>query len=723
MAIRRSVQIVRRATAVATACQVALVVWACGGKPSEPAKPTAPDDRALRVRIAHAEARRAAGLDELLELAKHGTTPERVLALRGLGRVGGPRALDALIGALRDPDPEILGAAGSAIGVLASLDESDAGTPALTRALVDALPRAKDHAPAIIEAIGRAGDVTAQRMLAMCVEAGTVNLKAEACAIALGRYGRRKLAFEPDARSALGNAIESSDARVRYAAVWALSREHKPTASAADEAIVARLAKRLADEQPETRAQAAAALAKRPGMIAARGELAAALRDRDWRVAVEAVRALTGEHADPQSHDAVATALGLRFAQLEAGDATEAHVVAEALRALASKTARPSVLRAIEELVPRIAAAKRLPPLTRGWIACLAQAAIARGAKPPDYAKVETCGGGELPDHLRLPLLGDLVTANTGTLAQRRGAVKLLLAHADARVRVAGLAALPALWKAGDDGDRRAALATVIAALGSTDPVVAGNAVDAATAVYEAGDKNDRWDRAALDAAVVGRARIEKEAELGAALLELIGKREIASGAPACRAALGGAPVLARAAATCLSALGEPATAAIGAAEPPALDVASVIGRRLLWHLQTTRGEILIVLRPDVAPWAVAAIVALTRKGLYDNLEFHRVVPDFVVQGGDPTQSGWGGPGFTLPAEPSAGAGYVTGGVGMADAGRDSAGSQWFVMHARAPHLDGRYTWVGSVEAGQPAADALVIGDRVIRATIEEVRE
>jgi peptidyl-prolyl cis-trans isomerase B (cyclophilin B) len=94
-----------------------------------------------------------------------------------------------------------------------------------------------------------------------------------------------------------------------------------------------------------------------------------------------------------------------------------------------------------------------------------------------------------------------------------------------------------------------------------------------------------------------------------------------------------------------------------------------------------------IQLRPDVAPWAVATIVALTRKGFYNGLEFHRVVPNFVVQGGDPTESGSGGPGFSIPAEPatqSDGPGYTAGGVGIADAGRDSGGSQWFVMHSRA---------------------------------------
>jgi cyclophilin family peptidyl-prolyl cis-trans isomerase len=160
----------------------------------------------------------------------------------------------------------------------------------------------------------------------------------------------------------------------------------------------------------------------------------------------------------------------------------------------------------------------------------------------------------------------------------------------------------------------------------------------------------------------------------------------------------------------------------IGVASPPPVDIASVIGKKIIWHLSTTQGAIDIELLPDIAPWNVATIVSLTQKGFYDGLAFHRVVYDFVVQGGDPTQSGWGGPGFTTPAEPSTlvdGAAFVEGGVGIADAGRDSGGSQFFIMHAAAPHLDGRYTQIGRVIDGQKSADAMRIGDRVLRATIE----
>ena len=149
----------------------------------------------------------------------------------------------------------------------------------------------------------------------------------------------------------------------------------------------------------------------------------------------------------------------------------------------------------------------------------------------------------------------------------------------------------------------------------------------------------------------------------------------------------------------------------------PPFDPAAVLGAPLVWRLVTTRGTIDIELAADAAPWHVAALVALTRKGFYDGLRFHRVVPGFVVQGGDPHGTGWGGPGFHLPAEPSNGR-FDRGAVGVADAGKDTGGSQFFVMHARAPHLEGRYTRVGEVIAGLDVVDALIVGDTIVTATI-----
>src|SRR5262249_28426177 len=236
--------------------------------------------------------------------------------------------------------------------------------------------------------------------------------------------------------------------------------------------------------------------------------------------------------------------------------------------------------------------------LTRGWIECLAAVATVRGSPTPDFGIIAACGHGLLPDHLRLPLLGELIDANAGDLATRRAALHTLITHADPRVRAAALGALAAMWKAGDASDHRTAITTLVAALATPSPIIAGSAIDAAGALYDL--QLDPADKTALDTALVTRAATETDPELGSSLLELVGKRAIASGAEACRAGLTGHPVRARAAAKCLTALGEAAAPPPPTpAKAPPVDVTVAIGAPVHWHLTTSRGEIASVLRPD----------------------------------------------------------------------------------------------------------------------------
>ena len=686
-----------------------------------PKVPSERDDRPDRILIARAEASREVNV--LVGLASSADLHVRALALRGLGRVGGPRAMSTLEGALADPDPNVLAAAAAAIGVAVSLDDIEVKDLAtVSTELVGAVSRAGAGKAIVVEAIGRAGDSSAQRELALHLnDAPPI---AEAAAIALGRFGRRKIALEAHTCDELiAVSAASRERTVRYAAVYALSRaiQPKPTTGAPETscstALDRALAARVTDEDAETRAQSIAGLARRGSVAVARKVIEDALRDRDWRVAVEAVRALAGDKADDAGRDAVAAAVVRRYADLDRGVASESQIVIEGLRTLAPAGKQPVVASAAIALAEAAASSQTISPITSGWIECLAQAITIRAADSPRLDLLAGCGHGKLPDHLRLPLVAQAIEAKVGSLDARRKAFVALVSHADARIKGAALGVIATL--AGGDPDNRALVGTMVTALASPDPIVAGSAVDALPALYDAVTAESRG---VLDGAVVARAATETDPELAASILQLIGKRAITSGADACRAGLAGHVVRARAAVECLQALGEPSSARPAAAVVPPVDVATVIGASMFWHLTTSQGEIVIALRPDIAPWAVATIVTLTRKGFYDGLEFHRVVPDFVVQGGDPTQSGWGGPGFTTPAEPATTVdtpGYVVGGVGIADAGRDSGGSQWFIMHSRAAHLDARYTWIGSVESGQKYADALQIGDKVVRAVVE----
>ena len=128
--------------------------------------------------------------------------------------------------------------------------------------------------------------------------------------------------------------------------------------------------------------------------------------------------------------------------------------------------------------------------------------------------------------------------------------------------------------------------------------------------------------------------------------------------------------------------------------------------------IDTTMGTIVVQLDPAKAPQHVNSFVFLARDGFYDGVIFHRVIPGFMIQGGDPTGTGEGGPGYTLKAEFND-TPHDRGILSMARTNDpDSAGSQFFVMHGRAPHLDGKYTAFGKVTKGLEVIDKIVNAPR-----------
>ena len=123
---------------------------------------------------------------------------------------------------------------------------------------------------------------------------------------------------------------------------------------------------------------------------------------------------------------------------------------------------------------------------------------------------------------------------------------------------------------------------------------------------------------------------------------------------------------------------------------------------------------------PEDAPKTVENFVTLARKGFYDGLTFHRVVPDFVVQGGCPKGDGTGGPGHTVKAEFNKQK-HVRGSVAMARSQHpDSAGCQFYITYGATPHLDGNYTVFGKVVTGMEHVDRIKQGDRMTSVAIQE---
>jgi cyclophilin family peptidyl-prolyl cis-trans isomerase len=137
--------------------------------------------------------------------------------------------------------------------------------------------------------------------------------------------------------------------------------------------------------------------------------------------------------------------------------------------------------------------------------------------------------------------------------------------------------------------------------------------------------------------------------------------------------------------------------------------------------VRTTRGTFRFELYYQEAPFTVESFISLARKHFYDGLLFHRVVPNFVVQGGDPRGDGTGGPPYTIRSEFGERS-FRRGDVGIASSGKDTEGSQFFIMHSPAPHLDGRYTLFGTVIEGMDVVDRLEIGDRMLDIQIDPSR-
>lgn len=144
--------------------------------------------------------------------------------------------------------------------------------------------------------------------------------------------------------------------------------------------------------------------------------------------------------------------------------------------------------------------------------------------------------------------------------------------------------------------------------------------------------------------------------------------------------------------------------------------------------IETAKGKIVIELYPEDAPITVQNFVTLTKKGFYNGLTFHRVEPGFVIQGGDPSGNGTGGPGYSIKNENNKVLKHDVGAVAMANAGRDTAGSQFYIvitkpasfLDAKDPDGVNKYTLFGKVVSGQDVAEKIAVGDKMTKVSVVE---
>lgn len=152
---------------------------------------------------------------------------------------------------------------------------------------------------------------------------------------------------------------------------------------------------------------------------------------------------------------------------------------------------------------------------------------------------------------------------------------------------------------------------------------------------------------------------------------------------------------------------------------PPEMQINT--DKTLKVKIETTQGDIDLEVYPQHAPKTVNNFVFLASEGFYDGVVFHRVISNFMIQGGDPTGTGSGGPGYKFEDEVNNNPlKHEQGVISMANAGPNTNGSQFFITHSPQPHLNGNHTVFGKVVKGQNVVDAVQQGDKIVHLTISK---
>ncbi|HPC84253.1 MAG TPA: peptidylprolyl isomerase [Thermoanaerobaculaceae bacterium] len=635
-------------------------------------------DAARAALLAAADGRRfEAG--QLATLARSADPWLRAETARVLGRLDRLETLDTLAALSRDPMPEVRVQAVEAIGRLALRWPGG-------------LPQAEAK---------RAGAILAKAMKDPAAE-----VRAAACwaapAVPFGKRGEllaRRARTDP-----------SLEVRVRaLAELWRLSEQNWVATAAA------------AAREPDSRVRQAAAWSLARGGPGAGPVLAACAADRDPAVQVAALDGARRGHAAALWGPALAaTGAGDAMVRAAAWTALAAALDAEPTRTLPQEIER-RLAATIEQRDPeraqeRVAAirlagaakvcAARLEVVADGgenWVAAEAAAALGRWPERAEAVRrIATTDG----DPRQLVVIRSLakVAGGTTTLA-------VLLSHSEARVRLAAAEAAAASGapELGPALDAR---------LDDPDAAVRATAIEALSRAGRLPPTEELLGRLA-------RERESKEADGALALIEALGAaRELASEVKeALRQSAGVRDAsVARAAWAVLVGHGEklaPPVVATGEDSEHYRAVARWARTPRWLEVVTERGTLQIELDTLQAPLATHRLWRLVEDRFFDGLTFHRVVPTFVAQGGDPRGDGWGGPGFTLRHEDSL-TPYGPGAVGLAHAGPDTAGCQLFVTLTRQFHLDGRYPVVGKVVHGLEVARRLRVGDRILRVRATE---
>ena len=629
----------------------------------------------LGALLAASDARRfdAAPLREALSHSNPAVRRQGALAA---GRMGDAAAVDLLLPALNDSSLFVQAAAAFALGLL----KDARAIPGLMLSV-----RGEGQVEAVT-AIAKIGGDEGARALSEIIASGTPEASSTVVDQALLE------AWRLGTRAPLGQLVRFADARTsttRWRALYSLARLR----AVAGAPVMIRA---LSDQDPQIRAVAARGITRAlldSARISSQGAVDALrrlLEDQDAQIRVNALRALASLR-----DSSVAGAVAPLAADRDIGVAVQAETTLGVIRGAA----------ALEALRAR---------LTNSVFALRRQAVIA-------LAQADSAGGVAAAG----PLTGDAdwrwrsVAAEAFGAARARDRLEAQLADPDGRVVAQALLALQRIVPATDTALPAQARALLVHA----DPAVRSVAADLLARQPKVEDVDllvAAYNRA--DGDPFNDARLSAVSALGAiAGSSSSGRLRVATNFISA-VQRPGDYLVRRLAADTLPDTRDAWGAVLPIATGRTIAEYREIARRWLWPamagtnphvtLETDRGTLDIELLPAEAPITVAAFLDLVEKRYFDGTRWHRVVPNFVVQDGDPRGDGWGGPGFMLRDEINP-VRYDAGRVGMALSGPDTGGSQYFITHSAQPHLDGIYTIFGRVVSGVVVLNAIAQGDRI----------
>ena len=733
----------RSLTPAALACAAATLLLAPAAfarrpQPRRPAQPARGAARAAAqqrvpeetlLRIVRAEDERRWDSDDLGALLSDASAPVRARAALAAGRVGDARAVPTLLSLLTtDKSLDVRARAAFALG---EIESPQAVEPLVVASRPGQAANVRARA---VEALGKIAAALPREDQANSKKIGDAVIAAlnyeqgrrprpdrEVVLLALTAALRAR---PQDAGRAVAQFLDLGDERVRADAANTLARLRSKDANDKLRAL-------LADRDAVARANAARALGAAEDKQSLDALVNAATKDADLRVRVSALRAVAAlreaRAAGPLVEHA-ARLLAAHRAEKKAspaarpGGSNELLEVAAAVGRVLSDTndARAlELLRALREV--------------EGYAAPEVEVAFARVA-PAQYMRERPFTNLHLraADNKLAWQAVASIAQGLGELAQlssARSGNAVLTVQADAQLALRALlsdATTPAL--AVPDVLRAAAafkpldLSEVARAqLRAEDTLVRATAAEL-LASAEPDPENARALASALPLAMRDGMN-----DAALAILEALARQKTPAANEAIRAALESPDYLLRLrAATLLQNNQGPVseseriqTVAVRYRPDDYRRALARIGRRVTAVVDTDKGAFTIELLADDAPLTVDNFVELARRKFFDRVAFHRVVPNFVIQGGDPRGDGNGGPGYQIRCEINE-VGYGRGAVGMALSGKDTGGSQWFVTHSPQPHLDGGYTVFGRVTAGMDVVDRITRGDRIRAVTVTE---